>query len=137
MNGCQKNAPSAPVPSPPASTAPTAAGLLGAEFELVSFTLNGQTRPVAPSRPPTIAFPEQGRVAGFGGVNRYTGSCSLDGNVLTINPQIAMTMMAGPPEAMALEGDFGKALPGKHTVSLQGPLLRLESGANRLEFRKK
>jgi heat shock protein HslJ len=52
---------------------------------------------------------EQNRVSGFSGCNRFTGSYSVDGDVLTLS-QLAGTMMACPEPAMALESALRAAL---------------------------
>jgi heat shock protein HslJ len=62
----------------------------------------------AASQPLTMRF-EQNRVSGFSGCNRFTGSYSVDGDVLTLS-QLAGTMMACPEPAMALESALRAAL---------------------------
>jgi heat shock protein HslJ len=47
-------------------------------------------------------------VAGCVGVNRFTGSFTVDGDVLQVGP-VASTRMAGPPEMMTLENRFNSA----------------------------
>jgi heat shock protein HslJ len=62
----------------------------------------------AAGQPLTMRF-EQNRVSGFSGCNRFTGSYSVDGDVLTLS-QLAGTMMACPEPAMALESALRAAL---------------------------
>lgn len=53
----------------------------------------------------TLGF-QQGRAGGRAPVNRYFGMCQeLPGGVLELGP-FGVTMMAGPPEAMAAETVF-------------------------------
>lgn len=57
----------------------------------------------------TMTFDTDGRVAGRGGCNRYSGSYAPTGDGLRIGP-VAMTRMACPDPAMAVEGRFADAL---------------------------
>ena len=57
----------------------------------------------------TMTFGADGRVAGRGGCNRYSGSYAPTGDGLRIGP-VAMTRMACPDPAMAVEGRFAAAL---------------------------
>jgi len=50
-------------------------------------------------------------VAGQVGVNRFSGSYMLDDAEIEIG-MLVSTLMAGPPELMALEQRFGMHLPG-------------------------
>lgn len=52
----------------------------------------------------TLSF-EGEKIYGFSGVNRYFGSFKLDGNKIEIS-NLAMTKMAGSPEAMRAEQGF-------------------------------
>jgi heat shock protein HslJ len=61
---------------------------------------------------PSLEFADDGSVRGFGGVNRVMTSVDLDSlteDKLTLRPA-AMTMMAGPEDAMKLEHTFGRLL---------------------------
>jgi heat shock protein HslJ len=62
-------------------------------------------------RQPELGFDGEGRLHGCAGVNRVMGSYTVSDGVLTCG-QVAMTMMAGPPEAMAYEQAFVAALAG-------------------------
>ena len=57
----------------------------------------------------TLEFGDDGTVSGSGGVNRYNGPYTVDGDAITIGP-LAMTKMAGDPELMDQEQAFVKAL---------------------------
>jgi putative lipoprotein len=66
-----------------------------------------------PLKAPTLRFDsETGMVAGNSGVNQYGGGYTLTDGVLAFGP-MRSTMMAGPPEAMALEQAFLAALSGQ------------------------
>jgi heat shock protein HslJ len=67
--------------------------------------------PAAGIRQPELGFDPEGRLHGCAGVNRVMGSYTVSDGVLRCG-QVAMTMMAGPPEAMAYEQAFVTALAG-------------------------
>jgi heat shock protein HslJ len=70
--------------------------------------LNGEA--IEATERPSIRFDrETGLVAGYGGVNQYSGGYTMEGDLPEFGP-MRMTMMAGPPEAMELESSFMKAL---------------------------
>jgi heat shock protein HslJ len=77
--------------------------------------------PVAIERPPTLAFAE-GRIAGHAGVNRFFGPYTLDGDRLIVGPA-ATTLMAGPPEATAVEQRWLALLARPATVTMTGDTL--------------
>jgi heat shock protein HslJ len=58
--------------------------------------------------PPTLKF-ESGRVDGFGGINRLSGSYNQTQGALTFGP-LRATRKGGPPAAMRLEGQFANIL---------------------------
>jgi lactoylglutathione lyase len=74
----------------------------------------------------TLVF-EDGRIAGFGGVNRYAGEYTLDGEELTLGP-LAVTRMAGPPEAMASERRYLDALGRTARAAVEEGTLVLADG---------
>jgi heat shock protein HslJ len=59
---------------------------------------------VDPEAPRQFHF-EADRIAGRVGVNRFTGSITMVGDVVQVGP-VASTRMAGPPDLMALEDRF-------------------------------
>jgi heat shock protein HslJ len=109
-----------------------------AELELALFREGGADKAL-PERKPTLAFGQAGRAAGFSGVNRFQARYQLSaGGVMQYDTGMPMTRMAGPPEAMAFETAFLKALGGKKTATLRDGVLRLQGeGGLMLEFRKK
>ena len=72
---------------------------------------------------PTVELADDGRAYGSTAVNRWTGSYTLEGDVLAVGPA-ATTRMAGPEDAMATESAFLSAL--------QQPLHVAEQGADRV-----
>lgn len=87
----------------------------------------------------TLLLDENGRLSGSGGCNRYTGSYSLEGESLIIEPQIAATMMACSAESlMQQEARFFEVLPAMTTASLDetGSLVLSGPQDQRLLFRR-
>lgn len=114
----------------PAGTAPVAASnltLIGPEWELVS--LPGAPRDIEiGERRPTLQLTAEGtRIAGFAGVNRFTGTYALEVATLAFS-QVAATRMAGPPEAMALEEAYLGVLRAVTSWRIRGDRLELRSG---------
>ncbi len=64
--------------------------------------------PIAAERLPTLEFTD-GRVSGFGGINRISGAYAIKADELSFGPMIS-TRMAGDPVLMSLEDNFMKAL---------------------------
>jgi heat shock protein HslJ len=84
--------------------------LPGTSWNVTSYN-NGKgavTTPVVDSEL-SLEFGEDGTVSGTGGVNRYNGPFTVDGDGIEIGP-LALTKMAGEPELMAQEQAFVEAL---------------------------
>ena len=79
-----------------------------------------------------FALEPEGRVHGHSGVNRMSGTWTLDGDTFRFGP-LATTRMAGPPEAMELESRVHEALGrvAKAAIDEQGHL-RLSSEKDKL-----
>lgn len=79
--------------------------------------------------PQLVLNGQDGRFGGSGGVNRLMGGYTVDGTALTFS-QVASTMMAGPPEAMAQEQAIVAALGRVRGYGIAGDQLTLvdESG---------
>ena len=90
----------------PTPTASKGGTLTGAEWQLN--TLNGQQAPAGP-KPVTATFDAK-TVAGFAGVNTYSGGYTAGADGAFKAGPLAATQMAGPPEAMQLEAGYLKAL---------------------------
>jgi heat shock protein HslJ len=66
---------------------------------------------------PTIAFGADGRVSGFAGCNRFSGTYDTDGPTLTVS-RLATTKIACPRPASAVEADYLAALDGVTTWAI-------------------
>jgi heat shock protein HslJ len=82
----------------------------------------------------TLGF-QEGRAGGKAPVNRYFGMCvDHPGGSLELGP-FGMTMMAGPPEAMAAETAYFRLLERARGFRLGETLVLLDSdGADLFEF---
>lgn len=82
------------------------------------------------ARAPELRLTDDGRVAGFTGVNRFTGALDLDvletGGFAT--GALAMTRMAGPAELMALEMRYVDLLNRADAHVVRGARLELLDG---------
>lgn len=81
-------------------------------------------------------MPQEQRVGGFAGCNRYSGSYSREGSTergasLAFGENMAVTMMACP-DGMELEQRFLKVLARVDTFRLDGNVLTLLQGAEQL-----
>lgn len=90
----------------------TSLAVLEGSWELES--IEGFELPDDLSRRPILTVAANGDVQGSTGVNRFSGTLDTDGSRL-FRP-LATTRRAGPPEAMALEAAFLKALDGAVAV---------------------
>lgn len=120
-----------PTHKPEADSDAVLASLIGT-WRLVS--LNGQDiapRAASLPKPPTIAFAGDAGLSGFAGVNRFTGRLDRSGladGAFKTSP-LAMTRMAGPPDAMQLEGEFATSLSKATAFTLEGDRLELRTDA--------
>jgi heat shock protein HslJ len=81
------------------------------KFLLVRMVVNSSDLALDPNSPITLLLAADGHASGSAAINRYHGGYTLsdDGNFALTGP-LATTRMAGPPELMALEDSFLKAL---------------------------
>jgi uncharacterized lipoprotein YbaY len=85
-------------------------------------------------RPASLRFGDDGRVTGSTGVNRMFGGYDItDGRLSVTTP--GTTSMAGPPEAMAVETLFLRAITGGGDVAVDGDRLTIGDGETLLTFR--
>jgi heat shock protein HslJ len=68
---------------------------------------------------------QDGRLSGHSGCNRYTASYTLDGDSLSIGPDIGGTSMACPPAQMAVEQAYLGRLPQATGFAIDGNTLTL------------
>jgi heat shock protein HslJ len=128
---------------------PTAAMALGAALLVGCTTANTQdlighewrcarigSRTLTEGRTPTLLMTAEGKASGFAGVNRWFGTCSIDGPALKFG-MLGMTRMAGPPDRMQLEQTYADALAAVTRWSVSSGRLQLsDSNAVVLEFTK-
>jgi len=90
--------------------------------------------PVEAAAPPTMLF-SRGRLSVFGGVNEISGSYALVHDAVVMG-ELVSTRKAGPPDLMALEDRFIKALSGVNGFTVAGERLTLlTDGQEVAEFR--
>jgi heat shock protein HslJ len=85
------------------------------------------------SAPEPVMTVEGEQISGTMGVNRFTGRLAAD---LPVGP-MAVTRMAGPPEAMAQEDALLAHLQGADHLEVDGPGMRMSrNGLTTIEFRR-
>jgi heat shock protein HslJ len=95
--------------------------LPGSEWQLVDLA----GTPVVPGSKPTLAFPDVGRVAGNGSCNRFTGSVTVERDVMKMGP-LASTRMACPDNNISKQEDlYLKALQAATHFTYQYPFLSI------------
>jgi heat shock protein HslJ len=103
----------------------TSQAVLEGTWQLES--LEGHTLPDPARRRPMLTVTAEGAVHGSTGVNRFSGVLDPDGRGL-FGP-LATTRRAGPPEAMALEAAFLKALDSATAVEARDDQIVLGGAA--------
>jgi uncharacterized lipoprotein YbaY len=96
------------------------AALVGRTWRLTE--INGEPVPTGP--PVEVVFEADDRVHGSAGVNRFTGSCRIGDDFVEFGP-LATTLMAGLPEAMALESAVLHVLSGQQPLALAADTLTI------------
>jgi heat shock protein HslJ len=86
-------------------------------------------------KPPTLTVMPDGTVGGTTGVNRYSGRIDRAEDLL-FGP-MPTTMMAGTPEAMALENRFTAAMTTATDYELDGDTLTITGEGEELEFERR
>lgn len=92
-------------PPPAAKPIPVKRGIIGSSWLAEDIGKKG----VIDSARTFVRFSSAENVAGNGGVNRFSGTCTLAGDKLKFGP-LAVTRMAGPPAVMNQETAFLTAL---------------------------
>ena len=111
--------------APAAKTAGTGGELAGTSWVLTD--LNGQ--PPLAETTITLKFLAGGRVAGNDGCNNYSTSYTVEGDKITISPQIATTLMACEESIMKQAAAYTKALPTAATFEINGDALTLRDAS--------
>ena len=100
----------------PSQTAPFS--LSGSEWLLEDLGGSGVVEDIQA----TLAFPEAGKVAGFGSCNRFFGSVETDGDAMKLGP-LGSTRMACPEVVMHQETKYLKALQAAERFEWKAPYL--------------
>ena len=109
-------------------TASTVDRLTQREWDLKGLTVDGHQVVMDVAAQLTLSFGPDGRVTGFGGVNRFGGTyeVSADGKLTWTGAGFTATRKAGPPELMDKERAYldglrkvNVALLRKHGLTLQ------------------
>ena len=82
----------------------------------------------------SLRFGQDGRLSGSAGVNRVMGGYQLGDGVIDFG-QLATTLMAGPPDAMAIERRVLGILQGRRPYRLDGDGLHIGEGGSELRYR--
>ncbi|MFN2201662.1 MAG: META domain-containing protein [Caldilineaceae bacterium] len=108
------------------------AGLAGTRWLLTD--LGGEAVPADVAV--TAAFGEDGNLSGTSGCNNYSTQYEVDGQSITISPQMMSTMMMCPDPAMQVEQAYQQALLTATSFEITGDTLVLmdESGTAILTF---
>jgi heat shock protein HslJ len=122
------------------ATAEKLAAWQDADLQLVRMVEEGEEVALPADPAITLRLMPENRVAGRSAVNRYAGTymLSVDGGLTWQGVGLAMTRMAGPPEAMELEGRYARLLTATTQVEVSGEALRFSdrTGKVLLEFRR-
>ena len=117
-----------------AAFAPQPSTLAGTAWQVTGYN-NGQQAVVSviSGTTLTMAFGQDGRVAGLAGCNRFTGSYSQDGEKVSFGPAAATRMMCAAPEGiMEQEARFLAALETAATARFEGDSLELRTATGAL-----
>jgi heat shock protein HslJ len=112
--------------------------LVNREWLLETITVDSQRVIMHVDATQTLVFSPDGRVTGYGGVNRFAGTFKVapDGALSFPGAGLATTRMAGPPELMEKERAYLKGL-SKSTraiVAKNGLQLQSDDGSTVLVF---
>jgi len=83
----------------------------------------------------TATFGADGRVSGFGGVNRFGGSYEAREDELELGAMFS-TRMAGPEPAMAHEAALLNVLQGTRPFVLEDDVLTIGAGPDEVRLRR-
>jgi heat shock protein HslJ len=106
-------------PAPARESVPS---LWGTQWQLQALG----SEPVMAQSRASLHFPQEGRVAGNGSCNRFTGSVTVQGDRLTFG-NMASTKMACPGEAMGQERSYMAALQKAQRYEQQGNILLIHT----------
>jgi heat shock protein HslJ len=112
--------------------------LVDRDWELKTITVDNTRVIMHVDATQTVRFGSDGRVSGFGAVNRFSGTYkfSPEGVLMWPAPGLVSTRMAGPPELMEKERAYLRGLPKttRAVVAKNGLQLQSEDGSTVLLF---
>jgi len=125
LAGCATQGSGAPV----VVTSENVAKLQSRQWGLKSIILDGNEILIDVDASMTLAFGADGKVTGYGSVNRFSGSYvfSPDGRLSWPGAGVVSTRKAGPPELMQKERAYLQALPKTDRAILKGHALLLQN----------
>lgn len=103
---------------PPAAAPAAAPSLIGSNWVLEDLC----GRAVVENVQATLSFLEDGKVAGSGSCNRFTGTATIKGDAIAFGP-LAATRMACEPAVGDQETAYLAALQAAEKIKLDGPYL--------------
>lgn len=121
-------------PSPVGGTTALRAEEIAGAWTLVSITSAGEVEQAVPQDAPYAVTFADGRVSAKADCNACGGSMAIDGQGVTIGPQLACTRAAC--RTMAFEAAYVRILSGDSTARIDGATLTLTSARGVLRFRR-
>ena len=103
----------------------------GTEWQLSSYSDGVTTVSGRDVRTITLKFDGSGNISGFGGVNNYFGTCTMDGTTISIGP-VGSTKMAGSGSLMTLEQLYFNLLNSATGVGLSDDSLSLTNNEGKV-----
>jgi heat shock protein HslJ len=102
--------------------------LFGKEWELKTLTLDNTRVIMHVDSQMTVAFAPDGKVAGFGSVNQFSGTYKFSGDgALAWERGLSSSRKSGPPELMDKERAYFAALPKTTRAVLAKGALQLQN----------
>lgn len=95
------------------------ANLILGDWNLVHYKINGSPVEISAASVSIAATGKNAKISGFSGVNRFSGSCRIEGNKFSAKDDFATTRMAGSKEDMEFERAFLASLNGADSVSVK------------------
>jgi heat shock protein HslJ len=107
------------------------APLTNTEWHLVSYDNENSPTPVETGSEITLIFNKDGSISGSGGINRYFGSYTQTGNMVTFGT-LGCTEMAGPEPLMDQESTYFRLLDSVRSFHTSGSTLGLSDVTGRV-----
>ena len=115
--------------APMVVTSENVAKLQNRQWGLKSITLDSSEIVMDVDASMTLTFGPNGKVTGYGSVNRFNGTYAFspDGRLSWPGPGFVTTRKAGPPELMEKERAYLQALPKTDRAIMKGHALLLQN----------